>query len=315
MTKYRSALPQAGGEMFLLDGGLETTMVFHEGIDLPYFAAFALLEDAAGRATLQAYYERYIAIARAAGLGFILDSPTWRASADWGEKLGHGRDRMSELNKEAVAMLIALRAEHETAQTPIVISGSIGPRGDGYDPGAGMTADEARAYHALQAGAFAEAGADMINAITMTNAEEATGIALAAGDAGMPLVLSFTVETDGRLPTGQDLGEAVMAVDEATDGSVAYFMINCAHTSHFAHALDTDDAWVKRIRGLRANASRLSHAELEEATELDDGDPVALGEDYRALLRRQPQINVLGGCCGTDHRHVHAMGAACRAAA
>lgn len=315
MAKYRNALPQANGDLFLLDGGLETTLVFHEGVDLPHFAAFPLLDDAEGREMLRAYYLRYLAIAWGSGCGFILDSPTWRASADWGAKLGYDEERLIAVNKQAIAMLLALREAHETARLPIVVSGNIGPRGDGYDPGGIMTVPEARDYHALQVRAFDEAGADMIHVLTMTNVEEATGVALAARDAAMPLALSFTVETDGRLPTGQALGEAVRAVDEATGASPAYFMINCAHPSHFAALLDTDEDWVKRIRGLRANASRCSHAELDEATELDDGDPVEMGEDYRALLRRQPLINVLGGCCGTDHRHVEAICGATRLAA
>lgn len=315
MAKYRNDLPQANGDLFLLDGGLETTLVFHEGIDLPHFAAFPLLEDAKGRAMLRDYYVQYIAIAWAAGTGFILDSPTWRANPDWGAKLDYGKDRLVAANKDAIAMLSALREEHESAPLPIVVSGNIGPRGDGYDPAAIMTVAEARDYHAMQVRAFAETEADMIHVLTMTNVEEATGVALAARDAAMPLALSFTVETDGRLPTGQALDEAIRAVDEATGGSPAYFMINCAHPSHFAALLDTDEAWVKGIRGLRANASRCSHAELDEATELDDGNPAELGEDYRALLRRQPQINVLGGCCGTDHRHVEAICGATRLAA
>jgi homocysteine S-methyltransferase len=315
MSKYRNALPQAGGGLFLLDGGLETTLVFHEGLDLPHFAAFPLLDDAKGRAMLRNYYLRYLAIAWGAGCGFVLDSPTWRASADWGAKLGYGTDRLIAVNKDAIAMLTALRDEHETARLPIVVSGNIGPRGDGYRSGEAMTPAEARDYHALQVEVFAEAGADMIHVLTMTNVEEATGVALAARETAMPLALSFMVETDGRLPSGQDLGAAIRQVDEATEGSPAYFMVNCAHPSHFAGVLDTDEDWVKRIRGLRANASRCSHAELDEATELDDGDPAELGEDYRALLRRQPQINVLGGCCGTDHRHVEAICGATRLAA
>ncbi|MDA0702140.1 MAG: homocysteine S-methyltransferase family protein [Proteobacteria bacterium] len=315
MAKYRNDLPLGNGDLFLLDGGLETTLVFHEGMDLPHFASFPLLEDAKGRAFLRNYYVQYLAIAWAARTGFILDSPTWRANPDWGAKLGYGTDRLIAVNKDAIAMLIALREEHETARLPIVVSGNIGPRGDGYDPAEIMTVAEARDYHAMQVRAFAEAEADMIHVLTMTNVEEATGVALAARDAAMPLALSFTVETDGRLPTGQALDEAIRAVDEATGGSPAYFMINCAHPSHFAALLDTDEAWVKRIRGLRANASRCSHAELDEATELDDGNPAELGEDYRALLRRQPQINVLGGCCGTDHRHVEAICGAIRLAA
>jgi S-methylmethionine-dependent homocysteine/selenocysteine methylase len=178
-----------------------------------------------------------------------------------------------------------------------------------------MSAREAEAYHAHQIGAFAEAHADMAAAITMTNANEAIGIARAAAQAGLPVAISFTLETDGKLPTGQALSEAIVEVDEATAHHPVYYMINCAHPTHFAEVLPAGEAWTKRIRGLRANASRRSHQELNDAPDLDDGDPIELGGQYRDLLRRHPHINVLGGCCGTDHRHIESISLACRTAA
>lgn len=197
----------------------------------------------------------------------------------------------------------------------MVVSGCIGPRGDGYVAGEVMPEDAAESYHALQVSAFAEAGADMVTAITMTNTNEAIGIARAARKVGMPLALSFTLETDGRLPTGQTLSEAIMRVDEATANGPAYYMINCAHPTHFDHVLNAGETWIKRLRGLRANSSRMSHAELDNAPELDIGDPLELGGQYADLRRRFPHINVLGGCCGTDHRHVDCISTACRGAA
>ena len=259
------------------------------------------------------YYERYIAIAKNQGLGFLLESPTWRASADWGGKLGYASDDIVAVNEESVRLMHDLRERHETASSPMVVSGCVGPRGDGYDPGQAMTAGAAEAYHSLQIEAFATAGADMVSAITMTNADEAIGIARAAMKAGMPVAISFTLETDGRLPTGQRLGDAIGEVDAATAAGPAYYMINCAHPTHFEGTL-SGDAWVKRIRGVRANASRRSHRELNDSPDLDAGDPVELGGQYRQLLRQHPQINVLGGCCGTDHRHVECIALACRAA-
>jgi len=130
--------------------------------------------------------------------------------------------------------------------------------------------------------------------------------------AGVPAVISFTVETDGRLPSGQPLVEAVEQVDLETDGGPAYFMINCAHPTHFEHLFeDPELAWTERILGLRANASTRSHAELDQAEDLDDGDPEDLGERYAQLRRHLPELRVLGGCCGTDHRHVTAITTAC----
>ncbi|PWG61909.1 homocysteine S-methyltransferase family protein [Sediminicurvatus halobius] len=314
MTRYRHHLPQLDGSLFLTDAGIETTLIYQDGQALPHFAAFHLLRDDAGTEVLKRYFRRHARIAREAGTGFIFESATWRASLDWGAALGYDRDSLAALNRKAISMLFDLRTELETPRTPCVISGCIGPRGDGYDPGRVMTADQAQDYHAFQARIFAEAGADMITAITTTNVPEAVGITRAAQAEGMPVVISFTVETDGRLPTGDTLADAVAAVDAATGRGPAYYMINCAHPSHFAGVLG-DEPWVQRLRGLRCNASRKSHAELDNADELDAGDPEELGADYRELLRRFPQINVLGGCCGTDHRHMERICASCKAAA
>jgi S-methylmethionine-dependent homocysteine/selenocysteine methylase len=311
MSQYRKSLPQLSGGPFLTDGGLETTLIFHDGIDLPHFAAFHLLKDEAGTAAVRRYFVRYAEIARANGTGFILESPTWRASADWGEKLGYSAGALASANGKSIAMMQELREEFQGKRTPFVVSGCVGPRGDGYDPGAVMTVDEAQDYHAGQIGVFAGTGADMVTAITMTNAAEAMGVTHAAQAAGMPVAISFTLETDGRLPTGQSLKDAIAEVDEATRGVPAYYMINCAHPTHFDATLAGAGRWLDRIRGIRANASRRSHAELNEAPDLDAGDPVELGGEYRAMLRRHPHINVLGGCCGTDHRHIEQICAAC----
>ena len=153
----------------------------------------------------------------------------------------------------------------------------------------------------------------MVTAITMTHVGEAVGVVRAAEAAGLPVAISFTVETDGRLPTGQPLGEAIEAVDAATGALPAYYMINCAHPTHFAHELGADGGWTGRVRGLRANASCRSHAELDAATDLDAGDPAQLGRQYAELRRLLPQLTVLVGCCCTDLRHVEAIARACTA--
>jgi S-methylmethionine-dependent homocysteine/selenocysteine methylase len=306
--RYRERLPQLEqGRLFLTDGGLETTLIFHEGLDLPSFAAFDLLKDEAGKEALRAYFQPYLAIAREHGAGFVLDTATWRASPDWAAQLGYSSGELDEANHRAVALAEEIREAEEDERMPIVIDGVVGPRGDGYDPGEMMSADEAERYHAEQIGTFSRTAADMVSAITMTYPEEAVGIARAARAAGMPVAVSFTVETDGRLPNGQPLKEAVEQVDAETDSAAAYFMINCAHPQHFAAVLEEDGSWLERIAGIRANASTKSHAELDEAEELDDGDPTDLGARYRALRPRLRNANVLGGCCGTDQRHVAAV--------
>ncbi len=311
MGRYRSALPQFAGELFLMDGGIETALVFHEGLELPYFAAFDLLKNAKGREILRRYFETYMPVAKTRDSGFILESVTWRASADWGEKLGYSRQALAEANRQAIVMLEDIRHAHADKIATMVISGCIGPRGDGYDPRDVMTEFEAEWYHREQVQTFAATAADMVTGLTMTNIPEAIGLTRAARKADLPVVISFTVETDGCLPTGDRLGEAIQAVDSATDAAPAYYMINCAHPTHFDHALTFGEPWLKRIRGLRANASARSHDELDEADELDDGCPDELGKQYGRLRRRMPWLNVLGGCCGTDHRHIEAISKAC----
>jgi S-methylmethionine-dependent homocysteine/selenocysteine methylase len=311
MSFNHHVLPQLGRKLFLTDGGIETDLIFNEGIDLPYFAAFHLLRSQRGREALVRYYARYAAIARASGAGFILESPTWRASAGWGCKLGYSRGEMASINFQAIALMHQLRANLMAEVQPIVVSGCVGPRGDGYDPGEVMTMAEAEHYHSHQIAAFARANPDMVTAITMTNTNEAVGIARAAQRSGLQVAISFTVETDGHLPTGQSLEEAIDTVDAATRAYPAYYMINCAHPTHFAGSLRAGASWTQRIRGIRANASTRSHQELNEAPDLDAGDPVEFGREYADLLRRHPQITVLGGCCGTDHRHIERISRSC----
>ena len=310
---YRDRLPQLDGGMFLTDGGLETVLVFEEGLDLPAFASFPLLADEEGTRILRRYYEPYGALARERGLGFVLESPTWRASPRWAGELGYGDRELDALNRKAIALLEEIRAAWGTDVAPVVISGCIGPQDDAYSPSTRLSADAAQEYHATQITTFADTAADMVSAITMTYPDEAIGITRAAADVGLPVAISFTVETDGRLPVRQALGEAIQQVDEATGSAPAYYLINCAHPTHFDDVLAGEEPWLQRIHGLRANASTRSHAELDEATELDDGDPADLGARYASLRARHPQLNVLGGCCGTDHRHVQAIRDACLA--
>lgn len=300
-------LPQLEGRLMLTDGGLETTLVFHDGLELPAFAAFVLLRDEAGTARLRSYYEGYAAIAERHGTGLVLESPTWRASHGWAEETGLDADEVDELNRKAIALLHEVRAAWEARVHPIVVSGCVGPEGDGYSPSAALDEQEAQAYHARQVAQLREAGVDLVTAITMTYAEEAIGVTRAAQAAGLPVAISFTVETDGRLPSGETLADAIARVDAATGDGPAYYMVNCAHPTHFEAVLEPEASWTRRIRGLRANASALSHAELDEATELDDGDPEDLGARHARLRAALPHVTVLGGCCGTDERHVDAI--------
>lgn len=293
----------------LADGGLETTLIFHDGLDLPHFAAFTLLASERGREALASYYDAYLAVAEENGLPIVLDTATWRASADWGDLLSYSPQQLAEANRDAVA---AVRAAIGRRSARALVSGAVGPRGDGYVADMITTPEEAQRYHEPQVRTLADAGVDLVSAITMTHTDEAIGIARAAADAGVPAVISFTVETDGKLPSGQALADAVAEVDDATSASPAYYMLNCAHPTHFAHTLPASPP-LERIRGVRPNASTKSHAELDEATELDMGNPDELATQVASLRSTLPELTVFGGCCGTDHRHIAALASAVNA--
>jgi S-methylmethionine-dependent homocysteine/selenocysteine methylase len=299
------------GGLFLTDGGIETTLIFNDGFELPDFAAFHLLGTDKGRGALLRYFRAYADIARRFGTGLILESATWRANADWGQRLGYTPHALAQANRASIQLLEHIREEYEDGQTRVVISGCVGPRGDGYVADSVMSVQRAENYHREEIETFAATAADMISAITMNYVEEAIGIARAAERVQMPVALSFTVETDGRLPTGQTLRSAIEQTDESTGGYPRYYMINCAHPVHFERVLADDGRWLGRLRGLRANASRKSHAELNESATLDIGDPIELAADYARVKRQLRNLNVMGGCCGTDRRHVEQIASAC----
>jgi S-methylmethionine-dependent homocysteine/selenocysteine methylase len=307
VTRPATLLPQLTADRFIADGGLETSIIFQQGIELPDFAAYVLLDTDEGRDALRRYYEPYLDLAAETATGIVLDTPTWRASVDWGTRHGYTPEQLADLNERAVEFVAGLASAHPEIHA--VINGAIGPRGDGYVVGDAMSVSEASRYHDLQVRAFARAGAAMVTATTMNYVEEAIGIVRSADAAGIPVVVSFTTETDGRLPTGQALGDAIDETDRATDGSPAYYMINCAHPSHFAEVVRSGEPWLDRVKGIRANASALSHAELDEATELDRGNVDEWASEYAWLGEVLPDLRVVGGCCGTDHEHVAAIAA------
>lgn len=310
MTRYRKALPQLDGSLFLTDAGLETDLIFNHGIEIREFAAHTLLPDPAGRAALRGYFQGFIALADRADAGLILDSLTWKAHSHWSQDLGEDAAFLENANREAIRFIAELREEANLRQ-PIVLNAPIGPRGDAYRPDVVIGADDAERYYAEQLGWLRETEVDMVTGMTFTQVGEAVGLVRAADTAGLPVVISFTLETDGRLPSGETLREAIEKVDAWTRNGAAYFMINCAHPEHFAHLLDGSD-WTRRIRGIRANASRRSHAELDEAPDLDSGNPQELGRQYADITKHMPWLNVFGACCGADLRHVTCISQAIR---
>ena len=292
---------------FLTDGGFETWLFFQQGFEAPEFAAIILMDDEVARQAMRRYFDGFLNMAAAAQTGFVLDTNTWRGCSHWGPKLNRSETEMLRLSSDAVSFAKEIRADWQSRVSPILVNGVVGPVGDGYAPGKVPEAAEARDLHLPQIKTFAQTGVDMVSAITMTNTGEAIGIAQAAMEERLPMVISFTVETDGRLPTGEPLGDAIHSVDAATNSAPIYYMINCAHPDHFRDAIATGADWVTRVGGVRANASRLSHAELDVAETLDDGNPTEFGHLHADLVGLLPNLRVFGGCCGTDHRHVECV--------
>jgi len=280
------------------DAGLETDLVFNQGIDLPEFAAFPLVEDADGAARLATYYADFVAIARRAEAGLLLETPTWRANPDWATRLGYDAARLDRANRAAVALV---RRVQDGADVDAKVVGIVGPRGDGYVAGERPDADEMAGYHASQVASFAAEGVDLVHAMTMTTPEEAIGVVRAARAAGLPVMISFTVETDGLVPDGSALSAAIARVE--AEAAPDWYGVNCAHPTHLAPALD-GGAWQERIVGLRPNASTMSHEELDAMEVLDAGDLGLLRSSLDGLRAGLPNLRVVGGCCGTDATHV-----------
>jgi S-methylmethionine-dependent homocysteine/selenocysteine methylase len=294
-------LDRQGVAGWVTDGGLETDLLFQRGIDLPEFAAFPLVPDPATAAVLVSYYRDYAAIAESASAGLVLESPTWRANSDWGRQLGYDAAQLDAVNREAVQLLRRFASDLDLEH--VLISGVVGPRGDGYIA-AGRSADAAAEYHVAQVASLADEGVDVVHAMTLSEPAEAIGVVRAARQAGVPVAVSFTVETDGRLPDGTPLRDAVASVDEAA--APDWFGVNCAHPTHIRPALDGGD-WQRRLRSYRPNASTLTHAELDVMEELDTGDVDLLVRESRELRDLLPLLSIVGGCCGTDASHVASM--------
>ncbi len=306
MATYRQNLPQLDGGLFLTDAGLETDMIFNLGHDLPAFAAHTLLDTEAGTADATAYFERFLRLAGDTGAGFILDVPLWRTQPYFASEIGVSVDELRQATRKTVAFSANLRQRFSSNQCPIILNAQMGPRGDAYAPEEWIEADAAEAYHSEQLNWLKDTEIDMVSALTLTHVEEAIGIVRAAQKVGLPIVISFTLETDGNLPSGQSLGSAISETDAATGDGPIYYMINCAHPTHFASSLD-HPAVRARVKGLRCNASKLSHAELDACETLDDGDPAEFAQEYKSLINALPNANIFGGCCGTDLRHVAAV--------
>jgi homocysteine S-methyltransferase len=314
MTNSKATLPQLSGAVFLTDSGLETDLIFNHGLDLPDFAPFPLLETAEGRATLEQYFREHLDVASGRGMGVVFETPTWRASPDWGARLGYDLSTLAALNSEAVALLRDLRDE-AGSDVPFIISGNVGPRHDGYDPNAVMSVAEASDYHSWQVRVLATSGVDVVSAFTIDYVEEGVGIARAAAGAQVPSVISFTTDDRGALPDGTSMARAIERIDAEAITPPAYYMLNCTHPQHVTRMLSEGGAWRERVRGIRANASPLGLVEPPEGQPLDPGDVAGFASAMQQVNQLAPSITILGGCCGTDVRHVRAVADAMRGVA
>lgn len=296
----------ARGSVAVTDGGIETDLIHRRGAQLTDFAAFPLVETPEGRALLRSYFDDYAGIASAHGHALILESPTWRANPDWGGRLGYSVQDLTAVNIAAIELMKDLRRSYaETVDGDVIVSGTVGPRYDGYSAADEIEPAAAADYHRPQLAAFADAGADRATAYTISYVGEAIGIVQAARQVGIPIAVSFTVETDGRLASGIPLADALRRVDDVA--APDFFLVNCAHPSHVEVALTVPGEWTRRIAGTRTNASPAGHDDLDAAVERGDGTPEEFAAAQHRLMNRLPHLSIVGGCCGTDARHIAAI--------
>jgi len=311
-------VPTTARPLWVTDGGLEADLIHHHGVDLPGSAAFPLLGTTEGRALLTSYYSGFAQVARRTGTGLLLETPTWRANPDWVVALGGSPQDVRRINLESVVflaglgeMLLASGALSTAAKTgtsgrqsddgAFQVRGVIGPKGNGYLPERRPTAEEFADYHSVQAAALCDGGVSWVTAYTLSTLAEAVGVVRAARAHSLKVGICFTVESDGRLPDGSPVAAAVEELWQrsAPDG----LLLNCASPSHIVRALE-DDGWGRLVTGLRVDASGPSHAELDSSEQLDEGDLQDLVRDFQRLTARLPNLEVVGGCCGSDARHI-----------
>ena len=295
------ALPHQSDTPFMVYAGTGTDLIFNRGIDLPGFASFPLLEDPETRAVLAGQMQSLMDLSGDMNLGCILDAPTWMANLDRAAHLDYSAERLVEVNRDGVALMEEVR--QASGRDNVLVSACIGPRFDPYADIPPMSPEHARTYHDAQMRALKDTSVDLVTAYTFNRVNEAVGCVQAAQDHDLPIIMSFVVETDGCLADGTSLDDAMSEVDRQTDQGPVFYMVNCAHPNHFSGVLHGQG----RLKGVVVNASKCSHAELDEADELDEGDAEELGADVAEIVRRNPDITIFGGCCGTDMRHLRSM--------
>lgn len=296
--------PRLDGRFYLTEGGAETEIMYKWGFELPEFAMFTLLDNPEADEVIRNMYRRYFDVAAAHDTGILAMGHDYRASPDWAQKLGYSAADLTRFQHRTMQFLDDVRAEYADRVSDAYITACIGPRGDAYGTGGDISASEAEDYHAVQLGNLEGTAADMAVAATFNNIPESIGVIRAANRMGIPIGVSLTLTPEGRLRSGPTLREAVETIDEVTGGAAEWFGTNCAHPLEFEPALDDAGPWLDRLRYVRPNAAKMDKLALCELGHLEDGDPVELGEQMGEVARRFPRADILGGCCGTDERHL-----------
>lgn len=301
----QSPLPPMGsGEIFLTEGGSETEIMYRHGFELPEFAMFPLLDNPKAVSAMHGIFSKQLDVAAEFGLSFLLSGLDYRASPDWGAKLGYSPTALAEANTAAIDFLRDVAKGYEGQVPRLLFGGILGPRGDAYGLNREITADVAEEYHAVQLETLKLAGVDFACAMTFNNIPESVGAARAAAKIGVPLSVSLTLDSTHRLKSGPSLADAITEIDAQTGNDAPdFYLLNCSHPLEYEPALETED-WINRLRGVRPNASKMEKIALCKLGHIEEGNPVELGSQLRSLSERYPHMDIFGGCCGTGHSHL-----------
>ena len=301
----QSPLPPAGsGEVFLTEGGTETEIMYRHGFELPEFAMFTLLENPSAVTAMRGMFRDHLDVSAEFGLSFLLTGIDYRASPDWGAKLGYSPQALADANIAAIELLRDVAKGYDGQIPRLLVGGILGPRGDAYNLNQNITAESAEDYHSVQLTTLKVAGVDFASAQTFNNVPEAVGACRAASKIGVSLSVALTLDSTHRLKSGISLSQAITEIDAQTgDDAPDFYLINCSHPVEYEPALDNRE-WVKRLRGVRPNASKLEKIALCNLGHIEDGDPIELGQQLADLSSRHPHMDIFGGCCGTGAEHL-----------
>ena len=295
---------QVSGLIYLTEGGQETEVMYRHGFDLPEFAMFPLLDQPDAVEVVRAMYSAVLDTAERHGCAVLLGGLDYRASPDWAGLIGYDPTALAAMQTRAIEFLREVSDPYRDRLPDVRIAGIVGPRGDAYQVNPTITADESEEYHSVQLATLAASGVDLVEAMTFNNVDEAVGLARAASSAGLPLSVSFVLDSDHNLNGGPSLKEAIESVDAAAGSDrPAFYGINCSHPFEFMPAIESGE-WFKRIRCLRPNAAAADKISLCTLGHLEEGDPVELGSLMGQLAADYPHIDIWGGCCGTWDKHL-----------